>query len=112
MNQIDLATITALTDALFNPVRKPTVNKIIEAAIETATKLDLLLLGIAKTDPHNANIEEAQDMAQGILLNVAGYRKELNASYVPCDCGGKCDACVAARSGEYFDRKRDGEMTK
>lgn len=103
-------TAIAVTDLLFGPVkvRKPTQNEMIEAAIATANRLDQLLLEIAKTDPHNANIEEAQEFAEGIFLNIAGYRKELNAPYMPCDCGGKCDACVAARSDEHHDRKRDG----
>lgn len=104
-------TAIALVDALFSGTKahKPTREDMIDAAIATANRLDLMLLEIAKEDPHNANIEEAQDFAEGILLNVAGYRKQLNTPYVSCGCGGKCDACVAARSDEYYDRKRDGE---
>jgi len=27
-----------------------------------------------------------------------------------CENSGECDSCVASRSDEHFDRKRDGEM--
>lgn len=114
MNPVELSavakTTAELVDALFSGTKahKPTREDMIDAAIATANRLDLMLLEIAKGDPHNANIEEAQDFAQGILLNVAGYRKQINAPFIPCDCGGKCDACVAARSDEHHDRNRDG----
>jgi hypothetical protein len=102
-------TIIAVTDALLFP--KPhqmTVDELIQAVLVSANRLDRELTELAKTDPHDANIEEAQDFAQGIITNITGYKKRLHQPYIPHEPHCKCDSCLAARSDEHFDRKRDG----
>jgi hypothetical protein len=106
-------TAMALSDALLNPKpRKMTAEELIQAVLVSASRLDRELAELAATDTFDANIEESQYFVQGIITNIMGYKKRLNEPYVPHEphCG--CDECVAARSDEHFDRKRDGELMR
>jgi hypothetical protein len=112
MNE-QMKTIVEITDALFNPKpRKMNVDELIQAVLVSASRLDRELAELAKTDPHDANIEEAQDFAQCIITNITGYKKRLDEPYIPHEPHCKCDSCVAARSDEAHDRKVDAELMR
>lgn len=55
----------------------------------------------------SANIDEAEDFARGIVLNLDGEIANRN-SFEACPIRCPCDSCAAARSDEHYDRKRDG----
>lgn len=56
----------------------------------------------------SSNFNESGHLAADIVRNLqANISAEAER---PCTCG-RCDECVAARSDEHHDRKRDGLMT-
>lgn len=103
--------ISDMVDALFATVmpKKLTHEERLTEALRVVNHLDLLLLSLAKDDPHDANIEEAQRFAEDILTNLIGHKYEFEHPLETCTCG-KCDSCIAARSDEHYSRKRDGEL--
>lgn len=52
-----------------------------------------------------SNLNEAAHFAADAATDIAGAMQAEDAA--PCACGG-CDSCVAARSDEHYDRRRDG----
>lgn len=54
-----------------------------------------------------ANLEEAAQFAADAALDIDGALE--SARGTPCSCGG-CDACSAARSDVYHDRRNDGML--
>jgi len=73
-----------------------------------------------------ANLEQCKELVNALADRVAdltGYtlgledaqcRIEIELESIANNCGGcgKCDSCVAARSDEHYDRKRDGKMMR
>lgn len=59
---------------------------------------------------NRGNLEESLEYAGYILLNMQGHLHDVQQGKEEfCHCG-KCDDCVAARSDEHYDRKRDGQL--
>lgn len=106
----------AMTDALFGgvvaKVRKPTLDDRLAEVIVMSRKIATLCRELKYVVPADFDgaLEESKVFAEDILTNIAAIRMHLAEPYVPCDCGGKCDSCVAARSDEHYDRARDGQL--
>ena len=58
----------------------------------------------------SSSIHEAYDMVDGAFTDLVSAKKLINAPYEPHEPHCKCESCVAGRSDEHYDRKRDGEM--
>lgn len=110
-----MKTAVAMTDALFGGVvktRKPTdIDKLDEAILLARRVQDICgELKFTLPEAFDSTNQESKDMIHGVLNNFAAirmhYYQVANAPVEPCECGGKCDACVAARSDEYYDRSR------
>lgn len=114
--EAQIKTVMAVTDALFNPKpRKLSTDELIQAILVSASRLKREIEELAAKElqmPKDANLEEALDFVDGIQLDIEGYRRELNKPYEPHEPKCQCDACVAARSDEHYDRKRDGELMR
>ncbi|HEY5993592.1 MAG TPA: hypothetical protein VIU46_03230 [Gallionellaceae bacterium] len=54
-----------------------------------------------------ANLNEAAHFVADAALDIGGAQKAEDEA--PCRCG-RCDACVAARSDERHDRRRDWRL--
>lgn len=110
-----MATAVAMTDAFFGgvaKVRKPTLDDRLSEAIVLSRKIATLCRELKQIVPSDfdSELEESKGFAEDILTNIAAIRMHLAEPYEPCDCGGKCDSCVAARSDEHQDRVRDGHL--
>ena len=113
-------TAAALTDHLFGaPIqRKQTDIEKLDEAIILARKVSDICGELKHTLPESfdAAMQENKDLLHSVLNNFAAVRMHFymvaNAAQEPCDCNGKCDDCVAARSDEHYDRKRDGGLEK
>lgn len=110
-----MATAIAMTDAFFGgvaKVRKPTLDDRLSEVIALSRKVATLCRELKHLAPpdFDSELEESKGFAEDILTNIAAIRMHLAEPYEPCDCGGKCDSCVAGRSDEHYDRQRDGQL--
>lgn len=109
-----MKTAIAMTDALFPvaKVRKPKMEDKVDEVIALSRKIATLCRELKYTIPSefDSALEESKLDAEGILTNFAAIRMHLSKPYVPCDCGGVCDSCVAGRSDKHYDRQRDGQL--
>ena len=114
-----MKTAVAMSDALFGGVvktRKPSDTDKLDEAVALLRRVSELCGELKATLPSTFDepMQENKDLLHDVLNNCAAVRMHYylvaNAPFEPCDCGGKCDSCVAARSDEHYDRKRDGAL--
>jgi hypothetical protein len=79
----------------------------LEQCLTVAKSLASALLHHKHMNRDSANIEEAEDMACGIVLNLAGEIRNLN-SYKAHTGRCPCDSCAARAAMNSHDRKLDG----
>lgn len=79
----------------------------LEQCRDIAIALRHSLIAHKRISPDSANIDEAEDFAKGIVMNLNGeIAAQENFEAHPGKC--PCDSCVADRSDDHYDRKRDG----
>lgn len=75
----------------------------------------LAAIADAMHNEHYRQDGELSDFLHGASAIISDTQSNLSAAieeekeHAPCYCG-KCDSCVAARSDEHHDRRRDGVM--
>jgi len=128
-----ISTVIAMTDALFGkpppirpapicpvPASKPTPGEEIDICLALARNLGAKIRGLRVGMPGNGmpdhlndDLKSAENFAGGVVrkLQAAADGLANGAPEIPpaCHCG-KCDGCVAGRSDEHYDRKRDGRF--
>lgn len=115
-----IGTVIAMTDALFGkaglmrpvPVSQPTAEEEIDICLALARDLGARIKGLRDGMPDHINddLQSAENFAGGVVRKLQAAADGL-VDGAPemepaCHCG-ECDGCIAARSDEHYDRKRD-----
>ncbi|HMC12714.1 MAG TPA: hypothetical protein VKG67_00025 [Gallionellaceae bacterium] len=135
---LQISTVIAMTDALFGkpppirpapicpiPISKPSPEEEIDICLALARNLGAKIRGLKNGIPGNGmpgngmpdylndDLQSAENFAGGVVRKLQAAADGLadGAPEIPpaCHCG-ECDGCVAARSDEHYDRKRDGRF--
>lgn len=107
MNTVEKHELPDLRDTQSDDLSSYKPELSLEQCYAMARRMSASLLLHKSANPDSANLEQAEDFACGIVLNLASEIRNLS-NYEAHQARCPCDDCSAARSDEHHDRKRDG----